>query len=908
MVVQFKERSRKPSHCPATKKSVSRVLYNQTMPVPILATKLFIPPHGPKVVLRPRLIDRLNKGLHGSSKLTLISAPAGFGKTTIVSEWVAGCEQPIAWLSLDDGDNDTTRFLMYFIAACQTVTANIGEGLLVALQSPQPPSVESILTNLLNEITTIPENLIFVLDDYHILDSKPIDNALAFLLEHLPPQIHLVIATREDPHLPLARLRARGQLTELRSADLRFTPVEAAEFLKQVMGLNLSAKDITTLETRTEGWIAGLQMAALSMHGHQDNAEFIRSFTGSHRFVLDYLLEEVLQQQSKNIQAFLLRTSILDRLCSPLCDAVLDSPSASGQETLEFLERTNLFIVPLDNERNWYRYHHLFAELLRQRLEQQQPDRVPQLHIRASVWYENHGLGFEAFQHAAAANDVDRAERLIEGDGIPRHFRGAVATILDWLKSLPTTTLNARPALLWRYATFLMFNGQTAGVDEKLQAAENALQGVEVDDKTRNLIGQIAGTRAMLALTRYQVENLLVQSRRALEYLHPKNLSSRASASLTLGFAYFLQGDRTAARQSYLESIKFCQACGNTFTNIMAANGLGRVQEIETHLHQAAETYQHALKLFGDQPLHTHAGQASLGLARISYEWNDLDAAEQFGNQSLQQVRQYDDSIDRFIFSEVFLARLKLAQGDIDGAAALLAQSEQSARQRNFIRRMPEIAEIQILILIRQNQCAAAAKLAWQYELPLSQARVALAQGDPSAALVILESYRQKMEAKGWADELLKVMILQVVALYVHGEKGKAVQVLGEGLAMAEPGGFIRLFVDEGPPMEELLSDVVIQGISPDYANKLLTNFAVEAKKEPPISSAPGNSLLIEPLTPRELEVLRLVAQSLSNKEIGKRLFLALDTVKGHNRRIFKKLQVNKRMEAVSRARELGLL
>ena len=340
------------------------------MSTPILATKLYIPPPRYKIVLRPCLIERLNEGLSAGRKLTLISAPAGFGKTTLVSEWVAGCGRPTAWLSLDEGDNDPTRFLTYLIAALQTIAANIGAGMLAVLQSPQPPSIESILTTLLNEITTIPDNFILVLDDYHAIDSKSVDRCLTFLLEHLPPQMHLVIATREDPHLPLARLRARGQLTELRAADLRFTPSEAADFLNQVMGLNLSAEDIAALETRTEGWIAGLQLAALSMQGHQDTTSFIKSFTGSHHFVLDYLVEEVLQQQSESVQTFLLRTSILDRMCGPLCDAVLLDSAASGQETLEYLEHANLFIVPLDNERRWYRYHHLFAELLRQRLQQ----------------------------------------------------------------------------------------------------------------------------------------------------------------------------------------------------------------------------------------------------------------------------------------------------------------------------------------------------------------------------------------------------------------------------------------------------------------------------------------------------------------------------------------------------------
>src|SRR6059058_2639080 len=409
---------------------------------PILATKLYLPRLRPNVVSRPRLRERLNEGLH--RKLTLISAPAGFGKTTLVSEWVASCDRQVAWLSLDEGDSDPTRFLTYLVAALRTIAPTLGEGVLGVLQSPQPPPPEAMLTALLNEITRLPDHFVLVLDDYHVIDAKPVDIALTYLLEHLPPQMHLVIATREDPQLPLARLRARGHLTELRATDLRFTPSEAAAFLNQGMGLNLSAEDIARLSTRTEGWIAGLQLAAISMQGHQDATSFITSFTGSHHFVLDYLVEEVLQQQPESIQTFLLRTSILDRLCGPLCDAVLLTPSGSGQETLEYIEHANLFLVPLDNERRWYRYHHLFADLLRQRLHQSSASStgdevgdVTELHSRASVWYEDHGLEIEAFHHAAAANDVARAERLIEGEGMPLQFRGAGAPVLSWLESLP---------------------------------------------------------------------------------------------------------------------------------------------------------------------------------------------------------------------------------------------------------------------------------------------------------------------------------------------------------------------------------------------------------------------------------------------------------------------------------------
>jgi len=882
------------------------------MPTPLLATKLYIPRLRPNVVLRPRLIERLNEGLH--RKLTLISAPAGFGKTTLVSEWVALIERPAAWLSLDEGENDPTRFLTYLVAALQTIAAPIGEGVLSVLQSPQPPPPEAMLTALLNDITTISDHFVLVLDDYHVLDAKPVDHALTYLVEHLPPQMHLVIATREDPQLPLARLRARGQLTEVRTVDLRFTHSEAAEFLNQVMGLTLSAQDIAALERRTEGWIAGLQLAAISLQGQQDATGFITSFTGSHHFVLDYLVEEVLGRQPERVQTFLLHTSILDRFCGLLCDAVLMDPSTSGQATLDYLERANLFIVPLDNERRWYRYHHLFADLLRQRLHKSTSSSprdergdVAELHNRASIWFEDHDLSIEAFHHAVAANDVERAARLVEGEGMSLHSRGTVAPVLNWLASLPTTVLNARPSLWVRYASLLLTNGQATGVEEKLQAAEAALQGTEADDQTRNLVGQIAAARATLALARYQVETMLAQSRRALEYLHPNNLSFRATAHWTLGVAYNLQGDRAAVRRAYTEAISLSQASGDIFITILATNGLGNIQEADNQLSLAAETYRRVLQLLGDQPLPL-ASEAHLGLARICYEWNDLEAALAHGRQSLILARQYDRVIDRFVLSEVFLARLKLAQGDVAGATALLAEADQSARQQNFVFRFPEIAAAQVLTLLRQGNLAAAAHLAQTHELPISQARVHLAQGDASAALAVLSPLRRQVEAKGWQDERLKVMVLQAVALQAHGEKDKAVQLLCEALAIAAPGGFIRLFVDEGPPMAQLLSEAEAIGMMPDYIGKVLAACEAEEQKSDNNSYLPLAQPLIEPLSHRELEVLHLIAQGLSNQEMSERLFLALSTVKGHNRNIFGKLQVQRRTEAVARARELGLL
>jgi LuxR family transcriptional regulator, maltose regulon positive regulatory protein len=889
------------------------------MDAPLLGTKLYMPPPRPKAVLRPDLIFRLNDGLLQDKgfgrKLTLISAPAGFGKTTLASQWVVSCGQPVAWLSVDEGDNDPARLLEYLVLSLQTVAPKTGERILGILQATdtQLPPIESLLAALLNEINTISDRFVLVLDDYHVIESELAARSISFLVEHLPPQMHLVIATREDPALPLAGLRARGQLTEVRANDLRFIPAEAAEFLNKVMGLSLSAEEIADLEKRTEGWIAGLQLAAISMQGNRDTAGFIRSFTGSHRFILDYLLEEVLQRQPESVQTFLLHTSILDRLCGPLCDSVLLDAPGSGQKTLEYLERSNLFIVPLDNERHWYRYHHLFSDLLRQRLRQSMAelkgDAVKgeaRLHERASKWFEGNGQDIEAFQHAAAADDIERAERLIDDKGLSHRFSGR-AILLDWLASLPAQVLDAKPSLWVKYASTLLGGGQTTGVEEKLQAAEAVLPGPESEAKTRDLIGQIAAVRATLALTRYQPEAMITQALRALEYLSPSNLYSRFVANWTVAFAHRLRGERAAAARAFTEALSTARASGNVRGAFLATLCLGDMDELENRLHQAVENYRHALQLLGDQPPPS-ASEAYLGLARVFYEWDDLDAAQDYAERSLQLARQYGRLIDRLIVGQVFMARLKMARRDVAGATAVLAEAEQSVRQNNFVHRMPEVAAAQVLALLRHGDLTAAAHLAQTHGLPVSRARVLLAQGDPSAALAVLGTLRQQMDTKGWQDERLRTMILQAVALRAHGEKEGAVQMLGGALALAQPGGFIRLFVDEGTPIANLLSEAAARGIMPDYAGRLLAAFRVEQQKgegKPLRSTAMP---LSEPMSQRELEILQLLAQGLSNREIGERLFLALDTIKGHNRVIFDKLQVQRRTEAVARARELGLL
>jgi len=865
------------------------------MSIPILSTKLYIPSPRSQAVRRPRLTERLDAGL--SRKLTLISASAGFGKTTLAGQWLAGCGRPAAWLSLDEGDNDPARFLAYLVAALRTVAPNIGESVLGVLQSPQLPPIEAVMTPLINEMSALATPFILVLDDYHAIESEPIHKAILFLLDHLPPGWHLVVATRKDPSFPLSKLRVRDQLTELRVSDLRFNHAEASLFLNRAMDLDLSPESVALLEARTEGWIAALQLAAISARGRQDADGFVRDFTGNHPHVVDYLIEEVLQRQPENVQKFLLGTSVLERMCGSLCDAVLGRKEGepAGQTVLRSLEQANLFVVPLDDERRWYRYHHLFAELLQRRLRQVGGE--AELHGRASVWYEEEGFELEAFRHAAAAGDVDRAERLIEGRGMPLLFRGAAVPVLDWLKSLPEPELSARPGLGVMYASAMLFVGRLADVEARLQSAEAALQLTEPDDRGRDLIGHIASIRATIAVAMHQADVIMEQSRRALDHLHPDNLPVRTATTWALGYAYQLLGDRAASGRAYAEALAVSEKIGHYIVAVMSGIGLGSVQEEANRLELAEVTYRGVLQKAGDAPLPAFC-EAHLGLARIGYQRNELDAAWRHW-QASARFAPLLESTDRALACELFLFRLKLAQGDEAGASAALAKAELLAGQHGFSHRLSEIAAARAELSLREGDLKAAAESARSHELPLWQARVCLAQGDWPAAAALLEPLRLRMKELGWEDERLRATVVEALARAGAGDGELAMSLLRDALAMAEPGGFVRIFVDEGEAMKRLLSEAQKRGIKRGYVAKLLAAFPSDIPKAQP---------LIEPLSERELEVLRLVAQGLSNQEISERLFLALSSVKGHNRNIFDKLQVQRRTEAVARARELGLL
>jgi LuxR family maltose regulon positive regulatory protein len=930
------------------------------MPTSILATKLYLPRLRPNAVSRPRLLERLNEGLQ--RKLTLIAAPAGFGKTTLVSAWVAGCDRQVAWLSLDAGENDPTLFLTYLVAALQTIAPTIGEGVLGVLQASQPPPTEAILVALLNEITTLPDHFVLVLDDYHLIDAKPVDIALTYLVEYLPPQMHLVIATREDPDLPLARLRARGHLTELRATDLRFTASEAAAFLNQAMGLNLSAEDIAALEDRTEGWIAGLQLAALSMQGHQDVAGFIRAFAGDHRYIVDYLVEEVLQRQPEPVRRFLLQTSILDRLHGPLCDAV--TGQEEGNARLEALERGNFFVVPLDDRRYWYRYHHLFAEVLSAQLLAEQPDQVATLHRRASAWYEQHGSAADAIRHALEACDFERAAGLVEL-AVPAMGRNRQeATVLGWLRALPDELVRARPVLSVHYAGALLLHGELEGVEARLRDAERWLdtttdmgelalassaEMVVVDEvEFRGLPGMIAIYRAAIALALGNVADTMTYARRALDLAPPDDHHRRGSAAGFLGLAYWTRGDLEAAHRSYAECMALVQRSGHLSDAIGCSLALADIRISQGRLREAMSTYERGLQLATEQsaPVLRGAADMHVGMSELHRERDDLHAATQHLLRSKELGEHTGLPQNRYRWC-VAMARILATQGDLDGALDLLYEAER-LYMGDFFPNVRPIAAWKTRVWVAQGKLAEALDWAREHGLSVSDdlsylcefehitlVRVFLARSKSDRAdrsmleaMELLERLLQAAEEGERTGSIIEILVLQALANLLQGDISAALVPLERALTLAEPQGYIRMFVDEGPPMAVLLARLhehsrkrpraASTNVPLAYLERLLallrgervqegTSPAATSSTSSPSAPAPARPLL-DPLTERELEVLRLIAAGLSNRAIAARLVLALSTVKSYVNTIYGKLQVESRTQAVARARALHLL
>jgi len=915
------------------------------MSTQIIATKLYIPTPRYESVTRARLIERLNAGLN--RKLMLISAPAGFGKTTLLSEWIANLDWHVAWVSLDEGDNDSTRFLTYLIAALQTVAPHIGEGITSLLLSPQPPPIESVLTTLLNEIAAVPDNILLVLDDYHLIDSKSLDDVLAFLLEHLPPQIHIVISSREDPQFPLARLRARNQMTELRAADLRFTLEEAGSFLNTVLDLSLSADDIAALETRTEGWIAGLQLAAISIQGHNDTTSFIQSFTGSHRFVLDYLVEEVLQQQPDHVQKFLLSTSILKRLCNHLCETVAGISSGSGQETLEYLERTNLFVVPLDSERRWYRYHHLFAEVLHKRLRTEYPDQLADLHRRASEWYEENEYAPEAIRHALAAEDFERAARLIERIWLHMRRTRQEATLLTWTNALPEELYRFRPALSVGYAWALLDAGELDAAESRLQDAERLLettkdesmqsevQGekllVENEDLFRSLPASIANARAFRAQTLGDISGTVKYTRQALELLPEDNFYERGAAAALLGLAYWSSGDLEAAYQSFSQGVAHLHASGSFNIVLGATVILAHICMAQGRLNEAFKICEDALHLstMEGEPILKGTAELYLGLSELYYKRGEMDAARQY----LLKGETLRDQASLPGYEYLWCtrsARIKESEGNVDAALALLDESER-LYYRSPIPNVRPITALKVRTQLRAGRLEQA--LEWAHEqnpfaeddlsyvseyAHLTLARVLItqyrqdrAQSTLDATIRILERLLQAAEAGNRVGSAIEILILQALVHHALGDTPAALVLLERALAQTEPEGYASIFVDEGKPMKQLLHEAANHEIRTDFIHKLLKVFATaeqwrEEQSDDP--DVPSPQPLVDPLTEREQDVLRMFTTELSGPEIARELGIALSTVRTHTKNIYNKLNVGNRRAAINRARELDLI
>lgn len=914
------------------------------MPTHVLATKLYIPTPRPRFVSRPRLLDRLSGEPGSARKLTLACAPAGFGKTTLISEWIAHSKRNspdtrVAWLSLDEGDNDPSRFLTYVVAALQGVEAGIGAEAMSALHGAQVLQVESALTVLINDVALAGGTIILVLDDYHVIEAPPVHEAVIFLLDHLPSQLQLAIVSRSDPPLPLARLRSRGELTELRASDLRFTPDEAADFLNEVMGLGLSPDDVAALEARTEGWIAGLQLAGLSVREHDDLSGFIRAFTGSHRFIIDYLAEEVLQHQADDVRSFLLHTAVLDRLTGPLCEAV--TGEGGGSAMLEALERGSVFVVPLDDRRQWYRYHHLFADVLRARLVKELPGRVPALHHRASEWFERNDLPEEAVRHALAAEDFEWAATLME-EALPAMRRNRQdGTLLGWLEALPDEAVRQSPVLSVFCAWRMLVAGDLEAVEPWLRDAELGLGaaagtddvsegpagGASVNgEEFRTLPSTIAMYRAALAQALGDVAATAEHARHALELTRPEDHLARAAAAGLLGLASWAAGDVETALRTFSGAVTSLHAAGNLTDELSSTMVLADMWIARGRLREARRIYERALQLAAAQgdPVPRGTAELHVGIGELHREFGELGPAVQHLQTSAALGERASLTENRYRWF-VAMARVREAEGDLDGAIDLLDDAER-LYLRGFFPEVRPITAMKARIRVAQGRLPEA--LDWARERGLSAtddlsylrefehvtlARLLIAQyrAHRSGSVIreaigLLDRLLKAAEAFGRTGSVNEILVLQALAQEVQGHRPLALLHLERALVQAVPEGHVRLFLDQGAPMAALLRDAQQEGIAPDHVGRLLRALARPGGES--ITAPPVPYPVVEALSARELQVLRLLDSPLSGPEIARELFVSLNTLRTHTKHIFVKLEVNNRAAAVRQAKERGLL
>lgn len=919
------------------------------MSLPILTTKLHIPTPRTELVIRPHLLNQLNDGLQ--RKLTLISAPAGFGKTSLASEWVAQVNHSVAWLSLDPADREPNRFLAYLIAAIQTAMPTIGHDLLETLQSSQTVPPEFIATILINQIAANDSKLMLVLDDYHLLDTKPINTILSFLLDHLPPNMHLVLVTREDPPLPLARLRAQKQMTELRVRDLRFALDESADFLNQTMGLTLSAEEIAILEARTEGWITGLQLAALALQQKsaspnqaEDTNQFIQNFTGSQHYVLDYLIEEILQHQPEHIRLFLIHTSILDRLNGQICDAVAEQENSA--ELLETLERNNMFIIPLDEQRHWYRYHHLFADVLHASLLKTAPDQLSKLHQRASNWYEQHGVRTVAIEHALKGQHFTHAATLIEQEWptVQRTFE--YTTFLMWIRALPDAVITNRPVLCMAFGWALIFEGDLQRANEWLSIASDWLNKDEkgemvVTDEAEfhHLPATLMTARTIHAQTSGQLDETIRYGQQALALLPTDDHIRRAVPSGILGLAYWTKGDLRVAHKQIVEARAHMRQTGDIYNTVGLAPVLAHLAFARGQLRQAIHTCEDALAMNETSHLVQEIVNINLTLSALYLEQYNLEKAIDYlsKNESIRQqpmygVNYYDDYRNQLV-----QAYLRQVEGDLDGASELLGKAEQIYRP-TVLPNLRPVAAIKARLCLVQNHLGKAVDWVNQRGLSatdepsylqeyehLTLVRVLIAQYHASGeeatiaqAVALLDRLQQAAKANQRLYSLIEIFILQALIAQAQTNLDDAVGHLERALPLAEPDGYIRIFIDAGQPLVPPLKEARKRGIKPAFASRILAIYEAtdqthleraskQNESKQPVVVSPENRLF-EQLTERELDVLHLFKTELSGPEIARELVVALSTVRTHTKGIYRKLDVNSRRAAVKRAEELNLL
>ena len=892
----------------------------------LLKTKFNIPPSKPGLVPRPHLIERLDSGLEG--KLTLVSAPAGYGKTTLVSSWINSIQTPSVWFAVDEGDNDLSIFLASLSAAIQSRYPDIGEDMSIGLQAIQPPTSQHLLTTLINDLSTISTNLILVLDDYHFITSQVVHESLNYFLEHMPQQIHLVMTGRTDPQLHLSRLRAHGQLNEIRVSDLRFTLEEAVLFLQQVSGIKLSLSEIQALEERTEGWIAGLQLAAISMRGLEDASGFVQAFKGSHRFVIDYLVEEVLNQQSETLQDFLLKTSILERLNASLCNAVVEI--SNSQEIIAGLENDNLFVIPLDSERHWYRYHHLFAEFLRQRLNQKPGMDIPGLHLRASGWYQQQGHISLALKHALEGNDTAFAANLIEDYGLTRIMEGEVKTLHQWLNKIPSKDLrsNKRLNILMAWVQFL--SGRLHEAEQSIHSSE---QLIEQQDESGGYSPQSQNDKELMAegLT---IRSFIVRNQpgsglqgidlanQALQDIPDDNRNLRGLAEMSLGTSYRDIDEMEKSTSAYTSAVELCLTAGNYLAALNSMFQLSRMYVLQGKLHQAEAICRRGLEqaqLRKDHGLHRlpAEGMLHVGMGTVFYEWDQIDLAERSLHEGIR-LGELGGFWDTALFGRIFLSRLQQSQGNNLEALATNAIALEAARASDAPIAYRNTTANQASLLIVQGNPAAAEQWAHQVEIEsteeisylyefeqLTLARFYLGMEQPDIASKKLQTLIKKVERSGrWGTAIL-MHTVQSLALNDLGEIDQAVAALEKALILAQPEGYQRTFVDLGNQLSPLLRGVITAGgATTSYAQQLLE--VIDEFNHQQVSLKSGS--MVDPLSERELEVLAFMNQGLSGPEIAKILFVSINTIKTHIKNIYSKLGVSKRFDAIQRAKDLGIL